>query len=61
MTKTFKIVLMLVLLGLTDADVSALMQKAYPTVSQRSRKIKAILGSETTLPITLRSFSSDNL
>ncbi len=51
----------LYLLGLTDADVSALMQKAYPTVSQRSRKIKAILGSETTLPVTLRSFASDNL
>ena len=48
------------LLGLTDADISALMQKAYPTVSQRSRKIKAILGSESPLPITLRGFA-DNI
>ncbi len=50
----------LYLLGLSDADVSALMQKAYPTVSQRSRKIKAILGSESPLPITLRGFA-DNI
>jgi hypothetical protein len=47
----------LYLLGLSDAGVSALMQKAYPTVSQRSRKIKAILGSESPLPITLRGFA----
>lgn len=51
----------LYLLGLSDADVSALMQKAYPTVSQRSRKIRAIFGSESTLPTTLRSFANDNL
>ena len=51
----------LYLLGLTDADIAALMQKAYPTVSQRSRKIKAVFGSETTLPLTLRGFVSDNL
>ncbi len=49
----------LYLLGLNDADVSALMQKAYPTVSQRSRKIKAILGNDSPLPLTLRSIANN--
>jgi len=49
----------LYLLGLSDADVSALMQKAYPTVSQRSRKIKAILGNDSPLPLTLRSIANN--
>ena len=51
----------LYLLGLTDADVSALMQKAYPTVSQRSRKTKAVLKSDSTLPVTLRDFANNGL
>ena len=51
----------LYLLGLNDADVSALMQKAYPTVSQRSRKIKAVLKSDSTLPVTLRDFANNGL
>jgi tetratricopeptide (TPR) repeat protein len=51
----------LYLLGLTDADIAALMQKAYPTVSQRSRKLKTIFGSETSLPITLHNFANNNL
>ena len=46
----------LYLLGLSDADVSALTQKEYPTVSEHSRKIKRILGDKT-LVTTLRSFS----
>ncbi len=50
----------LYLLGLTDADIAALLQKAYPTVSQRSRKLKAVLGSETSLPDTLRNFANNN-
>jgi len=48
----------LYLLGLSDADVAALMQKAYPTVSQRARKMKGIFGSEEPLPVTLRGFAS---
>jgi len=48
----------LYLLGLSDADVAALMQKAYPTVSQRARKMKGIFGSEESLPVTLRGFAS---
>jgi len=48
----------LYLLGLSDADVSALMQRAYTTVSERSRKLKGIFGSEEPLPATLRGFSN---
>ena len=51
----------LYLLGLSDADISALMQKAYPTVSQRSRKIKAILGNDSPLPMTLRGIANNDL
>lgn len=43
----------LYLLGLKDADVSALMQKDYSTVCYRSRKIKSILKSEKTITETL--------
>ena len=50
----------LYLLGLNDADISALMQKAYPTVSQRSRKLKTIFGSELSLPITLHSIANNS-
>ena len=45
----------LYLLGLSDADVAALMQKAYPTVSQRARKMKGIFGSEEPISATLRT------
>jgi len=48
----------LYLLGLSDADISALMQRAYNTVSERSRKLKSIFGSEESLPATLRGFSN---
>ena len=51
----------LYLLGLSDADISALMQKAYSTVSQRSRKIKAILGGDSQLCITLKSIANNVL
>ena len=49
----------LYMLGLTDADIAALMQKAYPTVSQRSRKLKTIFGSKTSLPITLQNIANN--
>ena len=51
----------LYLLGLTNADIAALMQKAYPTVSQRSRKLRTIFGGETPLPITLHNIANSNL
>ena len=47
----------LYLLGLSDADISALMQRAYNTVSERSRKLKGIFGSEEPLSATLRNFA----
>ena len=46
----------LYLLGLTDADVAALMQKAYSTVSDRSRKLKAVFESEESLSAALQGF-----
>ena len=46
----------LYLLGLSDADVAALMQRAYNTVSQRARKMKAIFGSDEPISVTLRRF-----
>ncbi len=48
----------LYLLGLSDADVSALMQRAYNTVSERSRKIKTIFGTEEPLSVALMSFAN---
>ena len=49
----------LYLLGLSDADVAALMQKAYPTVSHRARKMKAIFKNEAPLPSTLLVFATE--
>ena len=48
----------LYLLGLSDADVAALMQRAYATVSERSRKIKTIFGTEEPLSVALMSFAN---
>ena len=47
----------LYLLGLSDADVAALMQRAYATVNERSRKMKAIFGKEEPLSVTLKGFA----
>lgn len=51
----------LYLLGLTDADVAALMQRAYNTVVERKGKIRKILGSENPLPITLTNLAKNTL
>ena len=48
----------LYLLGLSDADVAALMQRAYATVSERSRKIKTVFGTEEPLSVALMSFAN---
>ena len=45
----------LYLLDITDADIAALMQKAYPTVCERRRKIKRIVGEENNLNFALRN------
>ena len=50
----------LYLLGLSDADISALMQRAYNTVSERSRKLKGVFGSDEPLSVTLRGFASES-
>ncbi len=45
----------LYLLDITDADIAALMQKAYPTVCERRRKIKRIIGEENNPNFALRN------
>ena len=45
----------LFLLGLNEADISALMQRAYTTVCDRSRKISRIIGANESLYHTLRN------
>ena len=39
----------LFLLGLSEADISALMQRAYTTVCDRSRKINRIIGADDSI------------
>ena len=51
----------LYLLGLSDADVAALMQKAYSTVSDRSRKLKNIFGNEKPLPTLMLDFANGKI
>jgi tetratricopeptide (TPR) repeat protein len=51
----------LYLLGLTDADIAALMQRAYNTVIERNGKLKKIFGEENTLSVTLRTLANDSL
>jgi tetratricopeptide (TPR) repeat protein len=50
----------LYLLGLTDADIAALMQRTYNTVFERNGKIRKIFGSENPLPITLMGMAKDS-
>jgi hypothetical protein len=46
------------LLDLTDADISALMQRAYNTVNERNSKLKKILGCKNTISSTLLAFAN---
>ena len=50
----------LYLLGLTVADIAALMQRAYNTVIERNGKLKKIFGEENTLSVTLRTLANDS-
>lgn len=50
----------LYLLGLTDADIAALMQRTYNTVFERNGKMRKIFGSENPLPITLMGMAKDS-
>ena len=48
----------LYLLGLTDADIAALMQRAYNTVIERNGKLKKVFGKENTLSVTLKAIAN---
>ena len=50
----------LYLLGVEEADMAALMQRAFNTVCERSRKLKGIFGSDEPLPNTLRDFAKSD-
>ena len=51
----------LYLLGLNDADIAALMQRAFNTVCERDRKLKAIFGSDEPISTTLRKVAKSNV
>jgi len=49
----------LYLLGLNNAELAALMQRAYSTVNERDNKLKKVFGNENPLPITMMSIASN--
>ena len=49
----------LYLLGLTDADIAALMQRAYNTVNERNSKLRRIFGSKSTISVTLQAIANE--
>jgi len=51
----------LYLLGLTNADLAALMQRAYNTVVERDGKLKKVFGNDNPLPITLMCIAKNSL
>ena len=51
----------LYLLGLEEADIAALMQRAFNTVCERSRKLKAVFGEDAPLSSTLRNVANGGL
>ncbi len=51
----------LYLLGLTDADVAALMQRAYNTVTERDGKLRKIIGNSNPLSKTLSEIANGSL
>jgi len=61
LTKTDLDYCCLYLLGLTDADIAALMQRAYNTVNERNSKLRRIFGSENTVSITLQAIANDSV
>ncbi len=48
------------LLSLSDADLSALMQRAYNTINERNKKLKRIFNTEKTLSIFLQDIANSN-
>ena len=51
----------LYLLGLTDADIAALMQRAYTTVNERNSKLKSIFDSENAISNTLQTIANESI
>ncbi len=51
----------LYLLGLTNADIAALMQRAYNTVTERDGKLRKIIGNSNPLPKTLSEIANGSL
>ena len=51
----------LYLLGLTDADIAALMQRAYNTINERNSKLRRIFGSENMVSVTLQAFANETI
>ena len=49
----------LYLLGLTDADIAALMQRAYNTVNERNSKLRRIFGSKSSISVTLQAIANE--
>ncbi len=49
----------LYLLGLTDADVAALMQRAYNTVNERNSKLRRIFNCKSTISVTLQAIANE--
>ena len=49
----------LYLLGLTDADVAALMQRAYNTVNERNSKLRRIFNCKSTISATLQAIANE--
>ena len=49
----------LYLLGLTDADIAALMQRAYNTVNERNSKLRRIVGCKSTISVTLQAIANE--
>ena len=46
------------LLGLKDADISALIQRAYPTVYQRSQKLKRVFNTSESLQAAVMALAT---
>ena len=51
----------LYLLGLSDADLSALMQRAYNTVNERNSKLRRIFCTENAISITLQAIANESV
>jgi hypothetical protein len=51
----------LYLLGLNDADIAALMQRAYNTVNERNSKLRRIFGRKSTISVTLQAIANETM